>query len=102
MFFIYTNIQILTLSETVIPSSSIIQVSSTSSIPLNSLPQEPSAQSISHATQPASQGHHTSDRVSNLELENKLLRQEVASLNEELVSVVQRSKEAERGGYNLK
>lgn len=36
------------------------------------------------------------DHVSNLELENMLLRKEVASLNEEMVSVVQRAKEAER------
>ena len=34
-------------------------------------------------------------RVSNLELENKLLRQEVESLNGELLSLAQRSKEAQ-------
>lgn len=34
-------------------------------------------------------------RVSNLELENKLLRKEVESLNEELVSLHHRSKEAQ-------
>ena len=39
------------------------------------------------------------DRVSNLEFENTLLRKEVASLNEEMVSVVQRAKEAERSKY---
>ena len=34
-------------------------------------------------------------RVSNLELENKLLRKEVNSLNEELLSLAQRTKEAQ-------
>ena len=37
------------------------------------------------------------ERQSNLELENKLLRKEVASLNEELVAVVQRSKDVQEG-----
>lgn len=42
------------------------------------------------------------DRVSNLEFENTLLRKEVSSLNEEMVSVVQRAKEAERSKLKLK
>ena len=52
-----------------------------------------------HATKAASQ-RPADDRVSNLELENTLLRKEVASLNEEMVSVVQRAKEAERSMCN--
>ena len=40
--------------------------------------------------------HQAGDHVSNLELENKLLRKEVASLNEEMVAVVQRAKEADK------
>ena len=42
------------------------------------------------------QSHADDHHVSNLELENKLLKKEVASLNDEMVSVVQRAKEAER------
>ena len=46
--------------------------------------------------------HHVDDHhVSNLELENTLLRKEVASLNEEMVSVVQRAKEAERSKFGI-
>lgn len=52
-----------------------------------------------HATKAASQ-RPADDHVSNLELENTLLRKEVASLNEEMVSVVQRAKEAERSMCN--
>lgn len=51
------------------------------------------------------QSHADDHHVSNLELENKLLKKEVASLNDEMVSVVQRAKEAERsksGVINLK
>ena len=59
--------------------------------------EEPMSQAMAHETAPATLVlHHTSDRVSNLELENKLLRKEVASLNEEMVSAVQRAKEAEK------
>ena len=51
----------------------------------------------------SSSGHNRADdhRISNLELENKLLRKEVASLNEEMVSVVQRAKEAEKSKSRL-
>ena len=51
----------------------------------------------------SSSGHNRADdhRISNLELENKLLRKEVASLNEEMVSVVQRAKEAEKSKRRL-
>ena len=38
-------------------------------------------------------------RVSNLELENKFLRNEVDSLNGELLSLVQRSKEAQESKF---
>ena len=88
------------LSETVaIPASAtLVETSGTSSISTRPSPQEPITQTITQANQPVAQGPHpSSDRVSNLELENKLLRQEVGSLNEELVSVVQRAKVAERG-----
>ena len=37
------------------------------------------------------------DRVSSLELENHLLRQEVSSVNEELSSVLMRAKESNKG-----
>jgi hypothetical protein len=40
--------------------------------------------------------HPENDRASNLELENRLLRKEVSSLNEEMVSQLQRVKEAEK------
>lgn len=51
----------------------------------------------------SSSGHNHADdhHISNLELENKLLRKEVASLNEEMVSVVQRAKEAEKSKSRL-
>lgn len=49
-----------------------------------------------HDTNTGSQRPADDHHVSNLELENMLLRKEVASLNEEMVSVVQRAKEAER------
>lgn len=60
---------------------------------------EPQAQDMpqheaDHRSQPPAD-----DRVSNLEFENKLLKKEVSSLNEEMVSVVQRAKEAERSKY---
>ena len=48
---------------------------------------------------PGSHQHPDDHRVSNLELENTLLRKEVASLNEEMVSVVQRAKEAEKSKF---
>ena len=60
---------------------------------------EPQPQSVpQNVTSPSSSGQHLAEdhHISNLELENKLLRKEVASLNEEMVSVVQRAKEAER------
>ena len=37
------------------------------------------------------------DRVSNLQLENRLLKGEITSLNEELASAMKRLKEAEEG-----
>lgn len=49
---------------------------------------------MSHTTQPTENAQQPT-RVSNLELENKLLRKEVNSLNEELLSLAQRSKEAQ-------
>lgn len=49
---------------------------------------------MSHTTQPSENAQQPT-RVSNLELENKLLRKEVNSLNEELLSLAQRSKEAQ-------
>lgn len=58
--------------------------------------EEPQSQDMpQHDTNTVSQ-RPADDHVSNLELENTLLRKEVASLNEEMVSVVQRAKEAER------
>ena len=47
------------------------------------------------------QSHADDHHVSNLELENTLLRKEVASLNEEMVSVLQRAKEAERSKFGV-
>ena len=63
--------------------------------------EEPQSQAMpQHGTSAASK-RPADDRVSNLELENTLLRKEVASLNEEMVSVVQRAKEAERSKGNF-
>lgn len=65
--------------------------------------EEPHSQDIPHHDTGASAGgQHPADdhHVSNLELENKLLRKEVASLNEEMVSVVQRAKEAEKSKFS--
>lgn len=63
--------------------------------------EEPQSQDMpQHDTTAASQ-RPADDHVSNLELENTLLRKEVASLNEEMVSVVQRAKEAERSKHNF-
>lgn len=42
-----------------------------------------------------------SQRVSSLELENQLLRNEVASLNQEVTSALKRAKEAEEGNINI-
>ena len=102
MTFISSPTQIVhaILSEPVIQNSSSTLVINVSAAPEVPSPEEPVTQSIPHAAQPATKAHHhATDRVSNLELENKLLRQEVTSLNEELVSVVQRAKESEKGGY---
>ncbi|XP_048586327.1 golgin subfamily A member 5 [Nematostella vectensis] len=60
---------------------------------------EPPSQTMEHESpnQAAPAVHHPgNDRVSNLELENKLLRKEVSSLNEEMVSQLQRAKDAEK------
>lgn len=63
--------------------------------------EEPKSQEMpQHDVVAINSGHHTDDHhMSNLELENTLLRKEVASLNEEMVSVVQRAKEAEKSKY---
>ena len=59
--------------------------------------EEPTSQGMAHEVAPAAQRHdQANDQLSNLELENTLLRKEVASLNEEMVTVVQRAKEAEK------
>lgn len=58
--------------------------------------EEPQSQDMPQHNTNVARQHPADDRVSNLELENTLLRKEVASLNEEMVSVVQRAKEAER------
>ena len=58
--------------------------------------EEPQSQDMPQHNTNAARQRPADDRVSNLELENTLLRKEVASLNEEMVSVVQRAKEAER------
>ena len=63
---------------------------------------EPEVQSMDHESpsQPAPPVHHPDhDRTSNLELENKLLRKEITSLNQEMVSQLQRAKDAERSKY---
>lgn len=42
--------------------------------------------------------HESSDtRLSSLELENRLLRNEIASLNQEMASVIQRAKDSQTG-----
>ena len=63
--------------------------------------EEPKSQEMpQHDVVAINSSHHTDDHhMSNLELENTLLRKEVASLNEEMVSVVQRAKEAEKSKY---
>ena len=63
--------------------------------------EEPKSQEMpQHDVVAINSGHHTDDHhMSNLELENTLLRKEVTSLNEEMVSVVQRAKEAEKSKY---
>lgn len=66
--------------------------------------EEPQSQDMPQHDASVSTGgqHHADDhRVSNLELENTLLRKEVASLNEEMISVVQRAKEAEKSKFGL-
>ncbi|XP_020915146.1 golgin subfamily A member 5 [Exaiptasia diaphana] len=66
---------------------------------------EPVVQTINHESpsQPApAVNHPEQDRNSNLELENKLLRKEVASLNEEMVYQLQRAKDAEKSKKTLK
>ena len=60
---------------------------------------EPEIQSMDHESpsQPAPPVlGPANDKTSNLELENKLLRKEIASLNEEMVSQLQRAKDAEK------
>ena len=63
--------------------------------------EEPQSQDMPQHDANATSKRPADDRVSNLELENTLLRKEVASLNEEMVSVVQRAKEAERSKCNF-
>ena len=63
--------------------------------------EEPQSQDMPQHDTNATSQRPADDRVSNLELENTLLRKEVASLNEEMVSVVQRAKEAERSKGNF-
>lgn len=63
--------------------------------------EEPQSQDMPQHNTNVARQHPADDRVSNLELENTLLRKEVASLNEEMVSVVQRAKEAERSKLEL-
>jgi len=63
--------------------------------------EEPQSQDMPQHDSNAASKRPADDRVSNLELENTLLRKEVASLNEEMVSVVQRAKEAERSKGNF-
>ena len=54
-----------------------------------------------HNVESLGQDSQDKDRqLSSLELENRLLRNEVASLNQEMASVIQRAKEAETGNYN--
>jgi len=65
---------------------------------------EPIVQTMAHESpsQPAPPVHHPEhDRTSNLELEIKLLRKEVASLNEEMISQLQRAKDAEKSKMSL-
>lgn len=40
--------------------------------------------------------------LSSLELENRLLRNEIASLNQEMASVIQRAKDSQTGRYIIK
>lgn len=66
--------------------------------------EEPAVQSVEHESisQSAQAGNQIdNNRESNIKLENKLLRKEITSLNEEMVSQLQRVKEAEKSKINF-
>lgn len=52
-----------------------------------------------HSNQEVEPHGELEQKVSSLELENKLLKNEVASLNQEMATVLQRSKDAKNGLY---
>jgi hypothetical protein len=56
----------------------------------------PSSHTSGHQSR-GDEGHIQQQQLSSLELENKLLRSEVASLNQEMASVIQRAKDAQEG-----
>lgn len=52
-----------------------------------------------HSNQETEPHSELQQKVSSLELENKLLKNEVASLNQEMATVLQRSKDAQNGKW---
>ena len=57
-------------------------------------------------TADTSSGYHSHDDEnkkgsSSLELENRLLKNEVTSLNQEMASVIERAKNSQEGGYTV-
>ena len=58
------------------------------------MPQDPAPQ------EPVPVEESQSQVLSNLRLENQLLRSEVASLNQEMASVIQRAKDSQEGKNN--
>lgn len=62
--------------------------------------QSPSTSSV-HSNQEIESTGDSQQKLSSLELENKLLKNEIASLNQEMSSVIQRSKTAKQGTFHI-
>ena len=64
--------------------------------------QDQSPSNSVHSNQELESHHDTPMSASSMELENRLLKNEIASLNQEMTSLVQRAKDSETGTQGLK